>query len=145
MKSLFSFVVVCTVVFNAFAQTPIDDLQKQNLNFLEQQESEGHEFRSQIITEFDQNNAEQNVNISLSKDFTYIIVALGDSNIPAINLGIKPSKGAVIKPFSLEGTKNGQAFQLNPSRSGKFKITIKANELGVNDKGFISFMVLRKS
>ncbi len=145
MKSLFSFVVVCTVVFNAFAQTPIDDLQKQNLNFLEQQESEGYEFRSQIITEFDQNNAEQNVNISLSKDFTYIIVALGDSNIPTINLGIKPSKGAAIKPFSLEGTKNGQAFQLNPSRSGKFKITIKANELGVNDKGFISFMVLRKS
>jgi hypothetical protein len=144
MKYIIALAFVFTAVFTVSAQTPIDDLQKQNLSFLEAQESEGYEFRSQIITEFDQANASQNVNISLSKDYNYLIVALGDSNIPAISLGIKPAKGASIDPFDLGDTSASQAYRLAPSKSGKFKITISANDLGATEKGFISFMVLRK-
>lgn len=144
MKSLYTFVLVFTLVFSAAAQTPIDGLQKQNLDFLEYQEDQGYEFRSQIITEFDRENAEQNVNINLSKDFSYIIVALGDSNIPAVNLDIKPANGAEMEPYNLKDPKKGRAIQLMPTKSGKFKITIGADDLGPNDRGFISFMVLRK-
>lgn len=143
MKSTFllSFMLLFSVA--AFAQTPIDGLQKQNLAYLESQESEGYEFRSQIITEFDLANASQDVNIKLSKDYTYVIVALGDSNIPKIALDIKPSKNAKMESLAIEGGA-GQSFKLSPTKSGRFKISINVSDLSEGQTGFISFMVLRK-
>ena len=128
----------------AMAQTPIDELQKQNLSYLESREGEGYEFRSQIITEFNLAHASQSVNIKLSKGFTYIIYALGDSNIPKIKLDIKPSKNTPMESLALDQTLAGQAFSLVPSQSGRFKISINAQGLEASDTGFISFMVLRK-
>jgi len=145
MKSLLSFTFFITTVFVTLAQTPIDDLQKQNIDFLEIQESKGYEFRSQIITEFDPAHASQNVNIKLSTGFTYVIVALGDSNIPAIGLAIKPSTKSKIVPLEIGEELVGQSFLLTPSKSGNFKISINALNLKASEKGFISFMVLRKN
>lgn len=144
MKSILSLALVFAVIGIASAQTPIDDLQKQNLRFLENQESQGYGFRSQIITEFDPAHASQNVNIKLSSEYTYVIVALGDSNIPKIDLTIKPAKGAAMKSVDLGTDLAGQAYQLTPSKSGRFKISIQATGLASNKPGFISFMVLRK-
>ncbi len=144
MKSTFllSFMLLFSVA--VFAQTPIDGLQKQNLAYLESQESEGYEFRSQIITEFDLANASQDVNIKLSKDYTYVVVALGDSNIPKIALDIKPSKNAKMESLSIDGSAAGQSFKLSPTKSGRFKISINVSDLDEGQTGFISFMVLRK-
>ena len=144
MKSILiiSFVSILSTLTNA--QTPIDELQKQNLSYLEARESEGFEFRSQIITEFDEANASQNVNIKLSKNFTYTIVALGDSNIPQIELDIKPSKNAQMESLTVGPKLAGQSFLVTPSKSGNFKISINALGLDASQKGFISFMVLRK-
>lgn len=144
MKILSLFFLALASSISAMAQTPIDGLQKQNLNYLESRESEGYEFRSQIITEFDQANASQNVNIKLTTGFTYIILALGDSNIPSIDLSIKPSQNAKIESLNLDQTLAGQSYELTPSKSGNFKIAINAGGLGEGKKGFISFMVLRK-
>ncbi|MBC6400138.1 MAG: hypothetical protein GDA51_09545 [Ekhidna sp.] len=143
MKSiLFSIVVLFSV--KVFAQTPIDELQKNNISYLELQESEGFEFRSQIITEFDSNNASQNVNIKLSKDFIYIVVALGDSNIPKISLDIKPANNAKMESMMPDESLTGQSFLVTPSKSGRFKISINAIGLEASRSGFISFMILRK-
>lgn len=139
---LLSFTTLFSVI--AFSQTPIDRLQKINLDYLESQEKEGFEFRSQIITEFDQAHASQNVNIKLSEDFTYVIVALGDSNVPGIELEIKPSKNAKMESLDLKEGIAGQSFLLTPSKSGRFKISINTNGLEASEKGFVSFMVLRK-
>ena len=139
---LFSVAVLYSVL--AFAQTPIDELQKSNISYLESQESEGFEFRSQIITEFDQANASQNVNIQLSKDFTYLIIALGDSNIPEITLDVKPSKNVAMKSLTWDGSMAAQSFSVSPSKSGRFKISINAVGLDASERGFISFMILRK-
>ena len=127
----------------SMAQTPIDGLQKDNLKYLESKESEGYEFRSQIITEFDQANASQDVNIKLSKDYTYVVVAISDSNIPKIALHIKNSKNATLKELTIGDGISGQALELKPDKSGRFKISIKA-DLSDSKTGFISFMVLRK-
>ena len=139
---LLAFTTAASFVINA--QTPIDQLQKNNLKFLESKEGEGFEFRSQIITEFDAENASQNVNIKLSEQYTYIIGALGDANVPQVNLSINPSNKAQIEAHSTDENLIGQAFLLTPNKSGKFKISINAEGLGEVDKGFISFMVLRK-
>lgn len=144
MKSFVLFFLFVATSMTAIAQTPIDGLQKQNLGYLETLESEGYEFRSQIITEFDQANASQNVNINLSKDYTYIVVALGDSNIPGIALEIKPSKNAKVSEQSLANGMTGQSYQLVPSKSGRFKFSINVSGLSASSKGFVSFMVLRK-
>ena len=144
MKPLFALTLLLACSFGAFSQTPIDNLQKQNLQYLELQESEGYEFRSQIITEFDESNASQNVNIKLSEEFTYIIVAIGDSNIPTIDLDIKPANGAKMEALKINSDLAGQSFRLAPSKSGGFKISINATGLSATQKGFISFMVLRK-
>lgn len=145
MKSsffLFVFFISCVA---AKAQTPIDDLQKRNLDFLKSKESKGYEFRSQIITEFDQANASQDVNIKLSKEYTYIVIALGDSNLQKIGLDIKPANNAKIEPLVLEQKSSSySSYQLEPSKSGRFKISINVIELEAAQKGFISFMVLRK-
>ena len=126
------------------AQTPIDELQKQNIQYLESQENEGYAFRSQIITEFDAAHASQNVNIKLSQEYTYIVVALGDSNIPGINLDIKPVSKAKMETMPLDDNLAGAAHLVTPSKSGRFKITINAAGLEGSKTGFISFMVLRK-
>ena len=144
MKSAVFSILFIAISFIAMAQTPIDGLQKQNLKYLESLESDGYEFRSQIITEFDQANASQNVNINLSKDYTYIVVALGDSNIPAIGLEIKPENKAAIKANALSQGMTGQSFQLVPEKSGRFKFSINVTGLNASKKGFVSFMVLRK-
>lgn len=136
MSFLFSLLVL--------AQTPIDELQKSNLSYLESQESMGFEFRSQIVTEFDEAHASQSVNIKLSEDFTYKIVALGDSSIPDISLDIKPSSKAKMDETNLDNTLAGQSFLVTPAKSGRFKITINALGLDTARRGFISFMVLRK-
>lgn len=144
MKSvLFSSLFLISSVI-AIAQTPIDALQKQNLEYLKSQESDGYEFRSQIITEFDQEHASQDVNIKLSKDYTYIIVAMGDRNIPKVTLEIKPAKNAKIDNNGQNQKMSGQSIKLMPTKSGRFKISIKAADLGASKNGFISFMVLRK-
>ncbi len=144
MKSTLFLSALMVVSVMAMAQTPIDGLQKQNLKYLEFQESEGYEFRSQIITEFDAANASQNVNIKLTDDYSYVIVAIGDSNIPGIELEIKPSGNANTESLSLEEGLAGQSYRLTPSKSGRFKISINATGLSPSQKGFISFMVLRK-
>jgi len=143
MKSILFFTTTLFSIM-AFAQTPIGELQKNNISYLELQESEGFEFRSQIITEFDRAHASQNVNIKLSRDFTYIIVALGDSDIPEIGLAIKPSKSTKMQAMLLDKSLTGQSFLVTPSRSGQFKISINAIGLDASGSGFISFMVLRK-
>ena len=144
MRSLVSFLLLFVAVSTLTAQTPIDELQKQNLSFLEGQERDGYAFRSQIITEFDAAHASQNVNIKLSESYTYVIVALGDSNIPEISLDIKPAKGAKMELISNDSGLAGQSFRLEPSRSGKFKISINTSGLSGDQRGFVSFMVLRK-
>ena len=144
MKPIFSLSLLLLLSLGAFAQTPIDKLQKQNVAYLEQQENEGYEFRSQIITEFDQSNASQNVNIKLSEGFTYIIVAIGDSNIPELDLSIKPAGGAKMESLNMSSDLVSKSFKLTPSKSGRFKISIDVEELNASQKGFISFMVLRK-
>ncbi|MEL7145896.1 MAG: hypothetical protein AAFO69_05980 [Bacteroidota bacterium] len=144
MKSVIFSFVLTFVSLAAMAQTPIDGLQKQNITYLESLESKGYEFRSQIITEFDQANASQNVNINLSKDYTYVVVALGDSNIPGISLEIKPSSKAKIDQNDLNSGMTGQSYQLSPSKSGRFKFSIDVTGLSGGQKGFVSFMVLRK-
>lgn len=144
MKSLPFFFTIVLISTVTRAQTPIDDLQKKNLNYLESQEREGYEFRSQIITEFDQTHASQDVNIKLSKDYTYIIVAMGDSSIPKIDLDIKPSKNAKMESLEPSQKTVGQYFQVVPTKSGRFKISINVAELQASQTGFISFMVLRK-
>ena len=143
MKSL---LFLTATLFSTFvnAQTPIDGLQKQNISFLESQENEGFEFRSQIITEFDQARASQNVNIKLSKEYTYIVVALGDSNIPDIDLDIKPLTKAKMEAMPTDGNLAGESHLVTPTKSGRFKITINASGLESAKTGFISFMVLRK-
>ena len=145
MKSVvLSFVVVALTSLAAMAQTPIDGLQKQNLAYLETLESEGYEFRSQIITEFDLSNSSQNVNINLSKDYSYVVVALGDSDIPNLTITIRSPKGASVAENKLSADLNGQSFQVTPTKSGRFKFTIGVSGLSASDKGFVSFMVLRK-
>jgi len=144
MKPIIIFSLLSILSLTSIAQTPIDGLQKQNLSYLESQEADGYEFRSQIITEFDLANASQNVNIQLSEGFNYIITALGDSNISSVKLDIRPSKSAEIKPLTLNESLVGQSFMLEPSKSGKFRISIAASGLSASRKGFISFMVLRK-
>ena len=129
MKPILAFAFSLILSASVFAQTPIDGLQKQNLNFLESQENEGYEFRSQIITEFDAAHASQNVNIKLSKGFNYIIVAIGDSNIPAIDLSIKPAKGAALESIDIGSDLAGQAYNVAPNKSGQFKISINAQYL----------------
>lgn len=144
MKSIFFFFTFLASSVVSIAQTPIDGLQKENLKYLESQESEGYEFRSQIITEFDQAHASQDVNIKLSKDYTYIVVAMGDSNIPKIELDIKPVKNAKTESLAAGQNQVGQYFQVVPTKSGRFKISINVAGLQASQKGFISFMVLRK-
>ncbi len=129
-------------VISLKAQTPIGDLQKRNTAQMEALEKDGYEFRSQIITEFDAENASQDVNIKLNSEYTYLIVALGDSNIPDVDLAIKPESKAKITEQSTGGT--GKSYMLEPSKSGKFKISINVSGLNASKKGFISFMVLRK-
>lgn len=136
--TLFMFVASLSI-----AQTPIDGLQKNNLEYLESKEGEGYEFRSQIITEFDQAHASQDVNIKLSKDYTYVVVAIGDSNIPEVSLAIKTAKNASTNELQLKNGVAGQAVELKPGKSGRFKISINA-KLSAGKTGFISFMVLRK-
>ena len=97
----------------AHAQTPIDVLQKRNTAQMEALEGDGYEFRSQIITEFDAANASQNVNINLDANFTYVIVALGDTNIPAVDLSIAPEKKAKITEKTVEG---GKSYVLEPNK-----------------------------
>ena len=122
----------------------IDGLQKNNLAYLESLESEGYSFRSQIITEFDREHATQDVNIKLSEDYTYLIVGIGDINILSLTLAIKPSQKAKMKLLDLPSGFTGQSSQVNPSRSGSFKIDITAADFKEDENGFISFMVLRK-
>ena len=143
MKSIvFSIATLLSTLL--LAQTPIDGLQKSNLSYLESQESKGFEFRSQIITEFDQAHASQNVNIKLNDDYTYIVVALGDSDIPEINLEIKPAGNAKMEALPLAQDLAGESFLVTPSKSGRSKMSIHAKGLGEAKNGFISFMVLRK-
>ncbi len=138
----FCFVLIYS---NSIAQTPIDDLQKQNLKYLELQESDGYEFRSQIITEFDNQNASQDVNIKLDANFTYIVVALGDKNIPKVDLEVRPEKKATIQELSdVDSQVSGKSYTVKPNKSGRYKISINVSGLDVSKKGFISFMVLRK-
>jgi hypothetical protein len=145
MKRFFFLSLLALISFTALAQTPIDILQKQNVKYLEDRESEGYEFRSQIITEFDRANASQNVNIQLSEGYSYLIIALGDDNIPALGLEVSPSKKAAIQELSLDSGLVGQGLEVKPSKSGKFKITILVKDLNLDvPAGFVSFMVLRK-
>ena len=127
-----------------FAQTPIDALQKSNTNYLEKQEQKGYEFRSQIITEFNFENATQDVNISLNDAYNYLIVAMGDANIPAVDLSIKPDKNVEMKqsPDVDEALKT-RAYELKPAKAGRYKISINVTGFGESDSGFVSFMVLR--
>jgi len=143
MKKILFYCLVCIATV-AIAQTPIDELQKRNLSYLEAQENQDFEFRSQIITEFDQAHATQNVNIKLSKDFTYIVVALGDSNIPDVNLDIKPASNTKLEIMPIADEFAGQAVLVSPTKSGRVKIAINAMGLDTTKNGFISFMVLRK-
>jgi len=144
MKKLLVLTVFFLTSLFSWAQTPIDELMQQNLEYLEAMESEGYAFRSQIITEFDQANASQNVRIRLSEEYEYLVVALGDSNIPDIGLQFRPAGKANAGPMDLKRELTGRAFSLSPSKSGRFKITINAMDLGASQKGFVSFMVLRR-
>ncbi|MEM6829601.1 MAG: hypothetical protein AAF551_03735 [Bacteroidota bacterium] len=144
MRSILFLCALFTILSTSHAQTPIDGLQKNNLKLLESLENEGYEFRSQIITEFDEAHASQDVNIKLSSDYTYVIVALGDSNIPKITLQVKPSRKATLENLTSTDELTGKFLKLAPIKSGRFKISINATELKASGRGFISFMVLRK-
>lgn len=127
------------------AQTPIDILQENNTQYLTKMEAEGFEFRSQIITEFNSEHAEQNVNIRLKAGYTYQLVAFGDSDIEA--LGVEVNSFKKFKESNLElgeAAGSGKILRLVPEKSGKYKITLRVNDFGESGKGFVSFMVLRK-
>lgn len=124
------------------AQTPIDKLQKSNSEYLGQMEKEGYEFRSQIVTEFNAENAEQNVNIRLKEGFSYKLVAMGDADVTEMDIEVKSLKKAPLE--SLKTGKNIEVVDLVPVKSGKFKIVLSVAQFSAAGKGFVSFMVLRK-
>lgn len=126
------------------AQTPIDEMQKRNVAYLEQQEQEGYTFRSQIITEFDEAHALQDVNIKLDAQYTYQLVAMGDSDIKAMQVSVKSNEANTQKVSNDAANDRTSALLFKPEKSGRYKIMLQVDEFSANGKGFISFMVLRK-
>ena len=92
IKSIIVFGVVLFAASQLFAQSSIDVLQKSNASYLEGMEKQGYEFRSQIVTEFNAENAEQNVNIRLKEGFTYQLVAMGDADVTVLGVEVKSFK-----------------------------------------------------
>ncbi|WP_421876398.1 hypothetical protein [Marinoscillum sp.] len=129
--------------FAVLAQTPIDKLQQTNSDYLKKMESEGYGFRSQIITEFNPENAEQNVNIKLKAGHTYQLVAISDSDVKSLDLEVKSMKTHSIKSLVVPEV-SGAVKELKTEKSGKFKIVLNVAEFSNAGQGFVSFMVLRK-
>lgn len=129
--------------FAVLAQTPIDQLQQHNSQYLSKMESEGYGFRSQIVTEFNPENAEQVVKIKLKAGHTYQLVAMGDSDVKSLNLEVKSMKTHSIKSLVVSEV-SGVVKELKTEKSGKFKIVLNVAEFSSAGKGFVSFMVLRK-
>ncbi|MEQ8471328.1 MAG: hypothetical protein RIC35_09080 [Marinoscillum sp.] len=145
MKSILFLTALLLGSTTTLAQTPIDILQASNTQYLAKMEAEGFEFRSQIITEFNLDHAEQNVNIRLKAGYTYQLVAMGDSGIKALNLEVNSLKKFKLSNLGYgEEVGSGKIRSLVPEKSGKFKITLSVKDFGESDKGFVSFMVLRK-
>lgn len=145
IKSIIFFGVVVFAASQLFAQSSIDVLQKSNTQYLEQMETEGFEFRSQIVTEFNTENAEQNVNIRLKEGFTYKLVAMGDADITILGVEVKSFKKLGASNLVSDQPADNQEFlTFIPEKSGKFKITLNVKEFSSDGKGFVSFMVLRK-
>ena len=143
-----SFVLLGTLILvsiSVFSQSSIDKLQKSNAQYLELQEKEGFVFRSQIITEFNPENAIQNVNIKLQEGFTYQLVAMGGSDVATLGIEVKSFKKLGSSNLESEKpTDNQEYLTFVPEKSGKFKITLNVKEFSSAGKGFVSFMVLRK-
>lgn len=143
-----SFVLTCSILFSCLAlhaQKPIHGLQEKNAQYLEKMESEGFEFRSQIITEFNAENAQQNVNIKLKAGSTYQLVAMGDSDVKELALEVRSSGKFELSELANSESSGGEEVKvLVPEKSGKFKITLSVKSFSDSGKGFVSFMVLRK-
>ncbi len=144
-----SYVLLSTILlascFVVSAQTSIEALQNTNGAYLARMESEGFEFRSQIITEFNQDNAEQKVNINLKEGYTYQLVAIGDSEIHKVDLAIKSSRKfdmTDLGDVKIPGSE--KVKEMTPQKSGEFKISLNVERFSNAGKGFVSFMVLRK-
>ena len=145
MKSIVIASVLLLTGGMLLAQTPIDQLQQNNREYLKEMESEGFQFRSQIITEFNPENAEQLVKIKLKAGATYQLVALGDADIENVTLGVKSfKKYATTSETGEAPTANSDVMALVPEKSGTFKITIAVKDFSSTGQGFVSFMVLRK-
>ena len=145
IKSIIVFGVVLFAASQLFAQSSIDVLQKSNASYLEGMEKQGYEFRSQIVTEFNAENAEQNVNICLKEGFTYQLVAMGDADVTVLGVEVKSFKK--LGSSNLESEKpadNQEYLTFVPEKSGKYKISLNVKDFSSAGKGFVSFMVLRK-
>ncbi len=129
----------------AFAQTPVDLLEKRNLDYLETQEADGFTFRSQIVTEFKPDQAAQDVNLKLSTEYTYQLIVMGDNNIKKMDLAIKGHKDDKVEKVEANADQPATViYKLTPGKSKKYRFTIQVKEFGSTGRGFVSFMVMRK-
>lgn len=144
MKKQILLAFLLTATSLVFAQTPIDELEEDNLEYLEAREAEGYKFRTQIVTEFDVAHATQYVDLKLDENYEYLMVALGDSRIPGINLSVKQSRKIRELASDKINDPEGASYLISPLKSRKFKIAIEVEGLSAAGKGFVSFMVLRK-
>lgn len=143
-KTLLSALFLLTLQVLFAQDTAIDELISENLLHLEEHEVNGFDFRTQIVTEFDVEHASQDVNLKLSDTYTYLVIAQVDSNIPGVDLEIKPSSKAQLTKRDEFESENGVCYELKPLKSGRFKFSINTKGITGSNKGFVSFMVLRK-
>ncbi|MBV6645046.1 MAG: hypothetical protein KI790_06340 [Cyclobacteriaceae bacterium] len=136
---------VILISFAAFSKASIDDIQQANSSYLKEQEKKGYHFRSQIITEFDSEHSRQEVNLKLEANVTYQLIARGDDDIADLELAIKNiKKSKMIELVAFENEENVIGYQFSPAKSGRYKIMMEVQDFTDHEKGFVSFMVLKK-
>lgn len=141
-KSILLFLAIILSSSISFAGPENGDKKSKNTK---KRQIQSYELRTEIMTEFNLQNARQVVNLDLDDKYKYQFVAIGDENVEAVAISIsKTKKGDWDQVETGKRDRSMSVYDFEPVKSSTYKLAIEVSEFSAAKKGFVSFLVLRK-